>query len=625
MHLTDINHLNLSFNELPEINSIIFGYNGVGKTSIYKALQTNSDISADFLDFETTKADFKKKGKEIFISANINEILCLNNEKSDIIEKINYTTALKNIDIKSQKNAARIGLKDEYSNKVILSNENINEDYLNIVKDSTLNLSWIVQNSENFDTINDLKYDIEKAKQRYLEKTLEDISNSIEDDTNICPVCGSEVKNLKELIISKKNEIQDYCNTVIKKYVDDNIGKNDAELEDDINNINELTSLKLDKKTVVDSTLLATMEISYKEYNKKIVRLNEIEEQLEPLVEKRNEMYDHLVQSKEYINNILKKMYKVNESNIIYNGEKHQVEVKMPRKVDTYSVGELNFLIFLIYINEFLTNDNEYIIIDDPLSSYDLINQYKVIFELIKLSGSNKKVIIFTHNIEMINMIQSQDMSVFKYYSLESINKKVHFLEIAKEEQNPIMALEYILNIDECDKEYIQTLINREQEPHGEINKIFHYDGPEGEYTNDGLSNDYLANKIDDYLNNPEIDLSKLDFKELAHYKVMMLISLRVWIERKIFEFLNDNQKSQFKETFYKKINRLFPRTGDNMLKNKGFENSFRETLLSKKVMLNQNSHYGSQIYHFNYALNISVDALHDEIKEIVELFPSNS
>lgn len=42
MNLTDIRYLNLNFNELPESNSIIFGYNGVGKqvfTTHYKQVR----------------------------------------------------------------------------------------------------------------------------------------------------------------------------------------------------------------------------------------------------------------------------------------------------------------------------------------------------------------------------------------------------------------------------------------------------------------------------------------------------------------------------------------------------------------------------------------------------------
>ena len=46
---------------------------------------------------------------------------------------------------------------------------------------------------------------------------------------------------------------------------------------------------------------------------------------------------------------------------------------------------------------------------------------------------------------------------------------------------------------------------------------------------------------------------------------------------------------------------------------------------MSKKVMLNQNEHYQSQIIPFNYALNISLDELVSEIKEIKERFETKA
>ena len=63
-----------------------------------------------------------------------------------------------------------------------------------------------------------------------------------------------------------------------------------------------------------------------------------------------------------------------------------------------YINGALNFnalftTLFKLY--EFRINDSEVLIIDDPLTSYDMINQYKTLFEITNSVSENKKIIVF--------------------------------------------------------------------------------------------------------------------------------------------------------------------------------------------------------------------------------------
>ncbi len=61
MQIESIDYLDLEFNSLPSNNSIIFGYNGIGKTSIYNTLKETQTSNVDFLDFDITKTEFKKR------------------------------------------------------------------------------------------------------------------------------------------------------------------------------------------------------------------------------------------------------------------------------------------------------------------------------------------------------------------------------------------------------------------------------------------------------------------------------------------------------------------------------------------------------------------------------------
>ena len=105
------------------------------------------------------------------------------------------------------------------------------------------------------------------------------------------------------------------------------------------------------------------------------------------------------------------------------------------------------------------------------------------------------------------------------------------------------------------------------------------------------------------------------------------MCAIRVWIEEKFYMAIKDNEEILKRiegQQFSKKINILLPRNQNSLLI-KHYPDITRAFLMSKKVMLNQNEHYQSQIIPFNYALNISLDELVSEIKEIKERFETKA
>ena len=105
----------------------------------------------------------------------------------------------------------------------------------------------------------------------------------------------------------------------------------------------------------------------------------------------------------------------------------------------------------------------------------------------------------------------------------------------------------------------------------------------------------------------------------------MYMCAIRVWIEKKFFDAVKEDntliKKIEGKQ-FLEKGNVLLPKNSDSVLISK-YPNVTRTFLMSKKVMLNQNEHYQSQIIPFNYALNISLDELISEIEAIKNRFNS--
>lgn len=277
-------------------------------------------------------------------------------------------------------------------------------------------------------------------------------------------------------------------------------------------------------------------------------------------------------------------------------------------------------MILLFKLYEFKINDSNTLIIDDPLTSYDLINQYKILFEIVNTTSTEKKILIFTHNIEMINIINSKDSGTFRYQYIEKYLEKLYLRNIDINATGSILSLGNLLNLD--NEKYLRFLMEREKEEKDEYHKVFHYDNSYTLQDNEfnGLTNEYFVNLIDNF--NPNY-IKNTTFSQNTFNKIIYMCAIRVWIEKKFYKAIKEDEEILRKITgkqFPEKVNVLLPRNSDSLLINQ-YPNLTRTFLMSKKVMLNQNEHYQSQIIPFNYALNISLDELIYEIEEIKERF----
>lgn len=166
-----------------------------------------------------------------------------------------------------------------------------------------------------------------------------------------------------------------------------------------------------------------------------------------------------------------------------------------------------------------------------------------------------------------------------------------------------------------------ESLKERESNVSSPENLVYHYDYVEHFSSVDAsLSNYYLINLIDSFAS-----IDRVDFYTDCFEKIKYLLALRVWLEKKLYNLIpaaDTTRQSDFISayTLQEKI---------NILKNVGVYgsdlfavNSIEpESITSKKVMLNQNLHYYSQVQPFAYAMNISFDDLTREINELKAIF----
>jgi hypothetical protein len=319
------------------------------------------------------------------------------------------------------------------------------------------------------------------------------------------------------------------------------------------------------------------------------------------------------------------KYFEVNPVNIVSDSIKFTVSIKFPREIKTYSSGELNLISFLYKIYSFIGSDKSTMILDDPVSSLDLVNHYKIAYEIVRNSHI-KTLIILTHSVEFINVVNSQYPGKFDYYYLEQSNGVISIQlipSITPGTTNPnIITLDRLAD-NGTFSDFINALKLRETDPNNTpIQTLFHYtvlpehlDGDPSKF-----SNHSLFTLIDNYTT-----FAQSDFFAMSFLKVQYLCAIRIWLEKKLYELIPTSDSALQNRylnlhSLNDKISCIIPFSGTPPVTIP--TGLTRDVLMSKKVMLNQSVHFYSQIMPFAYAINLSLDMLKDEIIELRTLLP---
>lgn len=227
-----------------------------------------------------------------------------------------------------------------------------------------------------------------------------------------------------------------------------------------------------------------------------------------------------------------------------FDENKKIVTITFKRNVDTFSTGEINIILFITKLFGFLGKEKDLIVIDDPISSYDLVNQYHIVFHLCKIiSTQEKHVLIFTHNPDVINVINSQNRKAYEYMFFDRIDGNIIMNELSnrmkcKGKSNVLFIDNLIGNGKEETKKYISLVEKRnDEDPNDYLSSILHYDGKiiildDKAKDYKGCTNKFLIDYIEKnfYIN----DLKDHSFENLCLTKILILISVRVWIEYKL-------------------------------------------------------------------------------------------
>jgi len=258
-------------------------------------------------------------------------------------------------------------------------------------------------------------------------------------------------------------------------------------------------------------------------------------------------------------------------------------------------------------------SDKSYLVIDDPLSSYDIPNQYRIIYEIASAKKDNKHILIFTHNIDTINIANSQYSSAFEYEIMEKRKNTLYLNSVGYTASANVLSLTELLNHIEITYphlNYLKLLLAKDEwEDTSDNHLIFHYDCPFN-IDIDGInySNDYLVNLIENF---DDKTFQNSSYLNNTADKIIYCAAIRAWIEKQFYVNLSGDTGLQRKQ-FGDKIRYVF---GGNRWN--GSSRVTKEYLMSKKVMLNQHVHTESQKMPFYYSLNLTFDDITKEILDI--------
>lgn len=602
---------------LGDKSKVIFGFNGIGKSTLCDVLKSLNLPNVDFLNYDQSENSLIDK-TEIKLSYQIEAISTLEKEILEINNKLQFASLIKSNGLTNKKIRKEVGndLEVFYTSNKFPNFKSSKVEVNNFYKKyPDLDMKNFFTFSENYSKINKAEEELEKDNKQNLYKALELIKSSINQEQNECPVCGTITdwqKSLDEKMKKLSNIKSDFIEKCKSKGLSITIEKLNKTLE-------AFKELKNNPNLFFDVAIANSSE-EYIRIEKLLRDLEDKNNIKKSLLSEAKLKFDLVLKKKEHLENDLIRYFNIDSKDIQYNHNDYAIIIKFPREIKTYSTGEINLITFLYGIYSFLGSDKDTLVLDDPVSSLDIINQYKIAFEIVNNISNDKFILVLTHSTDFLNIINSQFPKKFDFLYLEQSKKNIYLdkIDYLHTNNNPnIITLDKIKKHD--DKEGLIDYLKTRDTIENTDFEVLHYSKEEHYINNDKnkLSNYKLINLIDEFKTSKHED-----FYKNSYNKIKYLVAIRVWVEKKLYETIDstdlNKQKDYFKQhTLESRISYIMSKNGNIKINDKCIT---REQLMCKKVMLNQGIHFNSQIAPFSYAINLSLDDLEKEINNIKDL-----
>ncbi len=312
------------------------------------------------------------------------------------------------------------------------------------------------------------------------------------------------------------------------------------------------------------------------------------------------------------------------------------------------STGEQNFISLAFEMLLAKNSGKEYIVLDDPISSFDSVYKNKIAFCIVKFLES-KKQIILTHNLELIRLLEFQLKGCFNLYMLNNMDgARNGFIRVKEEEQKLLIDLSeltsffrnkdgslvnairdrrlYLISMIPFMRGYAHISLDP-SDFYGRLSEVMHGYGTANVDlvpiykelfgwdfggTEEVLATDILS-----------LDISNLDFFDTIQYPLLadalrqslIYYYLRMTVERKLIDIFNINIRPGRILMLTDIIQKAFRcNVGESEFETKRADRVF---FASRKTLLNEFNHFEGNINIFQPAIDITSSRLQKEIIDI--------
>ena len=128
------------------------------------------------------------------------------------------------------------------------------------------------------------------------------------------------------------------------------------------------------------------------------------------------------------------------------------------------STGEQNFISLAFELLLARHSDKEYIVMDDPISSFDSVYKNKIAFCIIKFL-ENKKQIILTHNTDLIRLLDVQRNNCFNLYILNNVYEGENgFISVSGREKELLINLHHLISLFQNKNDELKNAIHNKRQ-----------------------------------------------------------------------------------------------------------------------------------------------------------------
>lgn len=313
------------------------------------------------------------------------------------------------------------------------------------------------------------------------------------------------------------------------------------------------------------------------------------------------------------------------------------------------STGEQNFISLAFELLLARHSEKEFVVLDDPISSFDSIFKNKIAYCIIKFL-ENKKQIVLTHNIDLIRLLEVQQNGCFNLYMFNNTQNGVNgFISVKEEERNILINLYKLIKLFHNDGNLLSEAIIDEKKflmsmipfmrGYAHISKdgnTIYEDLSEMMHGYEDASKDIadIYYKLFDYRFEEQqisvddiltLDCSTINILNTTKYpllsetlkQTLIYYHLRMKVEKELVDIFNvqiNLDKPPMLNQLIQKTLRSNESDLDDEVERK---RNYRVFFTSRKTLINEFNHFEGNMNIFQPAIDIEPYALQEEINAI--------